>query len=45
MGKKLRAIPKFVSWEEEDEFWSSHSLTDLDLEEDPFLCFSSVPYQ
>lgn len=36
MGKKLRAIPKFASWEkeEEDEFWSGHSLTDLDLEED-----------
>lgn len=34
MGKKLRAIPKFASWEEEDEFWSKHSLTELDLEED-----------
>lgn len=34
MGRKLRAIPKFASWEEEDEFWSTHSLTDLDLEED-----------
>ena len=34
MGKKLRAIPKFLSWEDEDEFWSTHSLTDLDLEED-----------
>jgi hypothetical protein len=34
MAKKLRAIPKFASWEEEDEFWSTHDLTDLDLEED-----------
>ena len=34
MGKKLKAIPKFASWEEEDKFWSTHSLTDLDLEED-----------
>jgi hypothetical protein len=34
MRKKLKAIPKFASWEEEDEFWSTHSLTDLDLEED-----------
>ena len=37
MGNKLRAIPKFASWEEEeeeDEFWSAHSLTDLDLEKD-----------
>ncbi len=34
MGRKLRAIPKFVSWEQEDEFWSTHDLTDLDLEED-----------
>ena len=34
MGKNLRAIPKFVSWEQEDEFWSTHDLTDLDLEED-----------
>jgi len=34
MGKKLRAIPKFVSWEQEDEFWSTHDLTDLDLQED-----------
>ena len=34
MGKKLRAIPKFVSWEQEDEFWSTHNLTDLDLQED-----------
>ena len=34
MGKKLRAVPKFVSWEQEDEFWSTHALTDLDLEED-----------
>jgi hypothetical protein len=34
MGKKSRAIPEFASWEEEDEFWSIHSLTDLDLEDD-----------
>ena len=34
MEKKLRAMPKFVSWEQEDEFWSTHGLTDLDLEED-----------
>ena len=34
MGKKLRAIPKFDSWEQEDEFWSTHELADLDLEED-----------
>jgi hypothetical protein len=34
MGKKLRVIPKFVSWEQEDEFWSTHDLTDLDLQED-----------
>jgi hypothetical protein len=34
MGKKLKALPKFASWEEEDEFWSTHSVTDLDLEED-----------
>jgi hypothetical protein len=34
MGKKLRTIPKFDSWEQEDEFWSTHDLTDLDLEED-----------
>ena len=34
MGKKLKAIPKFASWEEEDEFWSTHSVTELDLEED-----------
>ena len=37
MGKKLRAIPKFASWEEEDAFWSAHSLTDLDLEKDAAL--------
>ncbi len=34
MGGKLRAIPKFDSWEQEDEFWSTHDLTDIDLEED-----------
>ena len=34
MRKKSRAIPEFASWEEEDEFWSTHSLTDLDLEDD-----------
>jgi hypothetical protein len=34
MGKKLKDIPNFSSWEEEDEFWSTHSVTDLDLEED-----------
>ena len=34
MGKKSRAIPEFASWEEGDEFWSTHSLTDLDLEDD-----------
>ena len=34
MGKKLRAIPKFATWEQEDEFWSNHDLTELDLEED-----------
>lgn len=34
MGKKLRAIPKFDSWEQEDEFWSNHTLSDLNLEED-----------
>src|SRR5215831_9323384 len=34
MGKKLKDIPNFSSWEEEDEFWSTHSVTELDLEED-----------
>lgn len=34
MARKLRAIPEFASWEQEDEFWSTHDLTDLDLEED-----------
>ena len=34
MGKKLHAVPKFMSWEEEDEFWATHDLTDLDLAED-----------
>jgi len=34
MGKKLKAVPNFSSWEEEDEFWSMHSVTELDLEED-----------
>lgn len=34
MGGKLKAIPNFSSWEEEDEFWSTHSVTELDLEED-----------
>ena len=34
MGKKSRAIPKFDSWEQEDEFWSTHDLTELDLQED-----------
>lgn len=34
MGKRLKAIPRFASWEEEDEFWTTHSLTDLDLEQD-----------
>jgi hypothetical protein len=34
MGKKLQAIPKFDSWEQEDEFWSTQDVTDLDLEED-----------
>ena len=34
MGKKLRAIPKFDSWEQEDDFWSTHAVTNLDLEED-----------
>ena len=34
MGKKLRAIPKFVSREHEDDFWSTHDLTELNLEED-----------
>ena len=33
MGKRLKAIPRFASWEEEDDFWAVHSLTDLDLEE------------
>lgn len=35
MGKKLKGVPEFSSWEEEDEFWSTHSVTELDLEEDP----------
>jgi hypothetical protein len=35
MAKKLKALPSFSSWEEEDEFWSTHSVTDLDLEENP----------
>ena len=35
MGKRLKAVPKFSSWEEEDQFWATHSLTDLDLEQDP----------
>ena len=35
MGKRLKATPKFASWEEEDEFWATHSLTDLDFELDP----------
>ena len=34
MGKKLKIIPNFSSWEGEDKFWSTHSVTDLDLEED-----------
>ena len=34
MGKKSRAIPKFDSWEQEDEFWSTHDLSELDLQED-----------
>jgi hypothetical protein len=34
MARKLRAVPKFTSWEQEDEFWATHALTDLDLEED-----------
>jgi len=34
MARKLRAVPKFTSWEQEDEFWTTHALTDLDLEED-----------
>jgi hypothetical protein len=39
MEKKLKAIPEFSSWEEEDQFWSIHSVTELDLEEDltPFI--------
>jgi hypothetical protein len=37
MGKKLKGIPNFSSWEEEDEFWSTHSVTELDLEEDTTL--------
>jgi len=37
MRKKMRAIPKFDSWEQEDEFWSNHSLVDLDLVEDSTL--------
>jgi hypothetical protein len=35
MGKKLKAISEFASWEEEDDFWAAHSLSDLDLEQDP----------
>ena len=34
MAKKLKALPNFSSWEEEDAFWATHSITDLDLEED-----------
>jgi hypothetical protein len=34
MGRKLKALPKFASWEEEDEFWSTYSVTELNLEED-----------
>ena len=34
MGKKLKTVPDFSSWEEEDKFWSTHSVTELDLEED-----------
>ena len=34
MARKLRAVPKFTSWEQEDEFWTTHALTDLELEED-----------
>jgi len=34
MGKNSRAILKFNSWEQEDEFWSTHDLTELDLQED-----------
>ena len=34
MGKGSKAVPRFASWEEEDEFWATHSLTDLELEED-----------
>lgn len=32
--ERSKTIPEFSSWEEEDEFWSAHSVTDLDLEED-----------
>ena len=34
MGKRSKAIPEFTSWEEEDKFWSTHSVTELELEED-----------
>ena len=34
MARKLRAVPKFTSWEQEDEFWTTHAFSDLDLEED-----------
>jgi len=34
MGKNSRAILKINSWEQEDEFWSTHDLTELDLQED-----------
>jgi hypothetical protein len=34
MARKLPAVPKFASWEQEDKFWTTHALTDLDLEED-----------
>ena len=34
MEKKLKALPQFASWEEEDEFWSTHSVTELNVEVD-----------
>ena len=34
MARRLRAVPKFTSWEQEDKFWTTHALTDLELEED-----------
>jgi hypothetical protein len=35
MGRTLKKFPKFVSWEQEEQFWETHSGADYAFEDVP----------